>query len=902
MPNSQVIQTLVELRKRAGLTQEQTAQILGIGRRTVTDWESGKATPHKSRADSFLKYLLDDLGLADDLSRFYHIWEIVCIDQWKWEPLSPFQQWILKALERPKSPLLDVPSVPPHLRTYSLIGRERLINQLRPKLLNNIAISLTGIPGIGKTALAVAISEDNHVLEHFEDGILWASLGQRPDVMESLAHLAESIGRDVSNFKTVLQRRQAIREAIGSRRMLLIIDDAWDLEAARQLLCGGHNCCHLLTTRIQPIAEDFAGAAQSFRISELDKDSGYQLLNQLAPKICAADPVGIQDLVKAVGGLPLALVLLGGYLSAPARHYFKDVGEDPLDELEDARLRLRLAQQRLGSIDDQALTLQQIIELSLEDLALPMVQKYCNLGVFAAKPAWFSRQAAEAIAECHADELRIFIDRNLLEIGIEEQLTLHQVLADFARSRIHAEMNQRHRDYYLAIVDQDREDWQRIEPIYDQIRWAWHCLVKNTPEDETLYAFLRSLVVYHQRRGLWDDCLEWSEIALQLSQKREQSSSISNILFIQAGIYHRLGNRIQALDLYKESLKIYQNLGDYAGAALAFNGIGNAYQVMNNLEEALINYKYALVANRQVDNPTTEASILNNLGQLSAQREDYEEAIDYFEKSGELYARNGDDGQVSTLINMAGVFIELKNYDQARQNLQQALSIVQITGDRIGEAFIYQNLGSLAFREEDLIQAAKDYQQSLAINRDIKNRPAEGGNLFSLASIYREQGLQEDNMQCLLKALDLFHEALNAQDEVFDHFGKLQSLTFIGTLHEQVENYETARDYYYQSFELATNLYSQRDMAATLKKIADVSFKMGQLDQAEEYYLKSLAVIEEHGTLDDERGIRISLANVYRNAGEPTLAVAQMNRAVEIDRMLSHPELLADLEASKLLE
>ena len=47
-----------------------------------------------------------------------------------------------------------------------------------------------------------------------------------------------------------------------------------------------------------------------------EDNPAYELLNDLAPEACAADRDTAQYLVTLVGGLPLALVVLGGYLSS----------------------------------------------------------------------------------------------------------------------------------------------------------------------------------------------------------------------------------------------------------------------------------------------------------------------------------------------------------------------------------------------------------------------------------------------------------------------------------------------------------------------------------------------------------------------------------------------------------
>src|SRR5689334_17118048 len=85
----------------------------------------------------------------------------------------------------PDRPLFaGVPALPDHF-----VGREDLLNSLVEPLTTGQAQALSseGMPGAGKTTLAVAIAHDRRILEHFTDGVLWAGLGIQPDVLSSLA-------------------------------------------------------------------------------------------------------------------------------------------------------------------------------------------------------------------------------------------------------------------------------------------------------------------------------------------------------------------------------------------------------------------------------------------------------------------------------------------------------------------------------------------------------------------------------------------------------------------------------------------------------------------------------------------------------------------------------------------
>ncbi len=46
--------------------------------------------------------------------------------------------------------------------------------------------AIQGLGGIGKTILTQALAHDLQVQERFCDGILWATLGQEPDVLSLL--------------------------------------------------------------------------------------------------------------------------------------------------------------------------------------------------------------------------------------------------------------------------------------------------------------------------------------------------------------------------------------------------------------------------------------------------------------------------------------------------------------------------------------------------------------------------------------------------------------------------------------------------------------------------------------------------------------------------------------------
>ncbi|MBV7326933.1 tetratricopeptide repeat protein [Chloroflexi bacterium TSY] len=475
---------------------------------------------------------------------------------------------------------VNVPSMPNHF-----VGREGLL-----------ALSAEGLPGVGKTTLAVALAYHPALLAHFADGVLWGGLGKQPDVMRILAVWAQELGRDVSGLENEAERAEVVKNAIGQRALLLVIDDAWGLEEANLLRCGGPNCCHILTTRDQAIARAFAGAAQVESVPVLDDETAYQLLEELAPEACAADPGAARRLAIAAGGLPLTIELLGGYLAAPERSLFPDLSMAALAEMSDPQQRLTLATQRLGTHQNQRTTLQETIALSVDALPDAAQEAFYALGAFAPKPDSFDRAAAEQVTEVNTSTLALLTARNLVEINQKQRLALHQTLAEVAQTETDPAAIERHRTYYLELVNENREDWQRIEPVYGQIKWAWEAAL----DDEERFEFIWALYIFQSRRGFQNDAQEWIEQGVELAETQGWQHELGRLLNNLGLVYKNKGEWEKAIDYHERSLAIDEQMGDTHGMGQTLGNLGIVYDLQGKWEKAIDYHERSLAISEQV--------------------------------------------------------------------------------------------------------------------------------------------------------------------------------------------------------------------------------------------------------------------------------------------------------------
>jgi hypothetical protein len=408
----------------------------------------------------------------------------------------------------------SIPFLAPPRPPYNLVGRDMLIRKLREHLIQkgNLALSaLNGLPGVGKTALAVALSYDHEVLGHFCDGVLWAGLGRESDVFTHLGKWGLALGisqSDVEKQTSLSSLAQIIHNAIGSRRMLLVIDDAWSTEAALAYKVGGPHCAHLVTTRLPEVAEFFA-VNGTIVVRELGEDEGQILLERLAPGLIESSPDEVRELVQLVGGLPLPLTLIGNYLRVQMNTGQSRRLRSALDRLHQVEERLRLSQPQVGierhpSLPEGVpLSLLEVIKISDEALDEETRQVLRSLAAFPSKPNTFSEQAALAVAETSIKPIDTLLDLGLLESSGEERYTLHQTISDYAKSQLtDLLVYERMVEYYINYVEHHKNDRGMLEQESSNILASVQIVFERELHPKGLSTFAHFIQILRRSRAL----------------------------------------------------------------------------------------------------------------------------------------------------------------------------------------------------------------------------------------------------------------------------------------------------------------------------------------------------------------------------------------------------------------
>ena len=470
-------------RELRGWSQKYVATKINAERYYVSRWETGTASP---RPD-YRRKLCELFGMnAEELG-------LLAGDETGTNGHKPDQVFREVAASPSRAVFLYDPTIPPQPMAHGLVGRDELLDRVKQRLLagESLALSaLNGLPGIGKTAMAITIAHDSGVQDYFCDGILWAGLGYRPDVISHLSRWGALLGIEPGEMAQLGSTRawaDAVRAKIGLRRMLLVIDDAWKFEEALTFKVGGPRCAYLVTTRIPEIASQFAHDGATV-VRELSEDDSVTLLARLAPEVVAYKPDQVRSLLRSVGGLPLALTLMGNYLrtqaypgNGPSRRL-----QAALDRLQHAEKRLWLAQPQAFAEcppnlrPDMPLSLHVIIGMSYQHLDEQAQYALRALSLFPAKPNTFSEEAALAVSAVLPETLDMLTSAGLLEGGGNGRYTLHQVIADYAQVQL-ADPTAEGRvvEFFVSYVETNKSDFEALEVERDNILAALQLAYKR---------------------------------------------------------------------------------------------------------------------------------------------------------------------------------------------------------------------------------------------------------------------------------------------------------------------------------------------------------------------------------------------------------------------------------------
>ncbi len=356
-------------------------------------------------------------------------------------------------------------------------------------------LTLTGMGGIGKTRLALhAASAATHAGGPFPDGVWLASLATVDAADEVPAAILAALGVRLNPRRG--DARQQLRRVLRARRLLLLLDNAEHLvdnglpALLADLLAAAPAVKLLVTSRLRLGLQGEQTLALHGMITPpygaLDPDqarhfSALALFEQrarLAQPGFVLDSSSLPDaaaLCRQVEGYPLAIELAAAWLEAlPLAQICAEL-EHSLDFLH----------ADLADLPERHRSLWAVCH-SMWRLLTPAEQ--AGLARLALFHGGFTFAAAQQVAGVTVDTLRGLLRKSLVQRQSNARYSLHQVVRQFARERLHADppaaarAQDRYAVYFTAWLrqqgehmagPQQKDAFDAVAADFENCRVAW---------------------------------------------------------------------------------------------------------------------------------------------------------------------------------------------------------------------------------------------------------------------------------------------------------------------------------------------------------------------------------------------------------------------------------------------
>ncbi|KHG19991.1 Putative disease resistance RGA3 [Gossypium arboreum] len=222
--------------------------------------------------------------------------------------------------------------------THSFVNKDQIIGRDgdRVALLNLMLrfeseenvyiIPIVGLGGLGKTALAQFIYNDETVKHHFEL-MMWVSVSYVFDVKKIVENIIKSAtGQAPYQNLEMDQLQKQLRDKIDGTKYLLVLDDIWNEDEQqwlrlKNLLMGGAKGSRIIVTTRSSVVANITNKCQSYVLKRLSDDDAWFLFKEIAFEQRYADltnPAFVEigkQILERCGGVPLVIRTIASTLS-----------------------------------------------------------------------------------------------------------------------------------------------------------------------------------------------------------------------------------------------------------------------------------------------------------------------------------------------------------------------------------------------------------------------------------------------------------------------------------------------------------------------------------------------------------------------------------------------------------
>nr|MDT0662837.1 tetratricopeptide repeat protein [Micromonospora sp. DSM 115978] len=621
---------------------------------------------------------------------------------------------------------------------------------------------LSGSAGVGKTSLAVHWA--HRVTDRFPDGQLFVSLRgfdpNRPPVgpAEVVRDLLDALGvtaRAVPPSDTA--QIGLYRSLVAGRRMLIVLDDARDVDQVRPLLPGAPGCLTLVTSRDQLTGLVAMEGAHHIVLDVLPVDEARDLLaRRLGDQRVGAEPDPVDELIQRCARLPLALAVVAARASARPGFPLATLAE----ELRHAQDSLDPFTGEAGSADPRAAfagSYRRLRPPAAElfrlvgghpgpDLTAEAAASLAGAGPATVRPALAELARAHLLVEHQPgryamhDLLRIFAGEQARRFdgAATRRAAVRRGLDHYLRTAYAAAVLLYPAGDPIELVPATPDVTPERLTDRDQAR-CWleseHRVLVGAVDQAAGHGFARhawqlawTLATYLDWRGHWSDLAAVQGVALAAATRDGDEIGQIHARRLLARAGNRLGAYDEARAHLVTAIELCRRIGGHpALEARCHLNLSLTLELRGRYPAALEHARRALDLFQVAGNRPGYASSLGIVGWYHAQLGEYDRALDHCRRAVAIQAGLGKPHESpSTLDSLGYAFHKLGRYAEAAASYQRAVELYQEAGDRYNEADTLAHLGDCHELAGDGPAALTAWRHALEIFDDLGHPAAAG--------------------------------------------------------------------------------------------------------------------------------------------------------------------------------
>ncbi|WP_406167166.1 tetratricopeptide repeat protein [Streptomyces sp. NBC_00996] len=526
---------------------------------------------------------------------------------------------------------------------------------------------IAGKPGSGRTALAEELVRQ--VAESYPDGVLRARLtepdGTRVPTERTARELLCALERPTPPGATADDLSEAVREALATRRVLLLLDDAADAEQVDALLPDTPQC---LVVAVSGGPLTGITDVRPCTLGGLDTKSALELLDRFTGSVrITVDPLAAEGLVELCAGQPAALVLAGGWLAARPQSAVADLAKHLRSDGEEGSPLTRLLRLGYASLPSTAARILRLLSLAPAGLVDPHTASAlagCSVGTAHTTLDDFAAlgliRAVESplpqyeVPGCLQPLLRALADTHdrPAELQLARARMLERTVRLLVSCRAITETDSSPAREKLAGMPRalrfpnprTAADWLRIRQpaLLASARLAVADGELDTLARRLMAALVRAMVAHVGTRAAAPELYGIHRLVLDVAERRNLPREKAAALLNLADLDAQTGRTTEALARYRAALDAGREANDPYATGRAMESVGGAHQELGDYDRAADWYGRALAQRLARDERVDAARLYGRIATANTYAGRYGEALRNWRAAVSGHRKNGD--------------------------------------------------------------------------------------------------------------------------------------------------------------------------------------------------------------------------------------------------------------------